>query len=203
MEEIIAQVNIELRAEGLSMDHVVRTRLWAADRESSDLASEVRAKYNVGRARAATSSYMSPRHFASDALVGLDVVALKSSLAATEKIVIENTPPRRPISYLFFDSLLVLAGKTVVLPTLSEQLDEILPRITTILSEAGSDWDRVVNVSCYLHRSQTIKNLRKGFASQLQSLPDRMKIAYVDGYSAEGKLVEVEVTAETGHRRSG
>lgn len=196
MEGIYDRINNELQAEGLSLNQIVRTRLWATDRESRDLGSDIRAKYNTNQARAATSSYIAPGHFSSGARVGLDVIALKPSRSEIKKQIVENDPPRKPINYLVFDSLLVLAGKTVVLPTLMEQLDEILPRITGILAEGGSSWQKVVNVSAYLHRSQAIADLRKGFAKEVKRMPPRMEIALVDGYSARGKLIEIEVTAE-------
>lgn len=196
MEKIFDGMEAELREEGLSLDQTIRTRLWAVDRKSRDRGSNVRAGYNTGQARAATSSYIMPGRFASDALVGLDLVALKPSRRDIKKIIVESVPPRKPVSYIIFDSLLILSGKTVVLPTLSEQLDEILPRITGILSEAGSSWEKVVNVSCYLHRSQTSEALLKGFAKWVKTPLVRMEIAGVEGYSAEGKLIEIEVTAE-------
>lgn len=200
MKNIYGRVSAELGEESLTLDQTIRTRLWAVDRESRDLASDVRAGYNVGQARAATSSYIMPGHFASSARVGLDLIALRPSVPNIEKEIVENDPPRRPINYLIFDSLLVLAGKTVVLPTLEEQLDEILPRITGILTAAGSSWQEVVNVSCYLHRSQKIGTLKKGFSKWVKAPLNRIEIAAVEGYSAEGKLVEIEVTAET-HRQ--
>ncbi|MEW6670170.1 MAG: RidA family protein [Thermodesulfobacteriota bacterium] len=200
MEGIFGRVSNELQIEGLSLDHTIRTRLWAVDRQSRDLASDVRAKYNTGRARAATSSYIMPGYFASEARVGMDLIALRPTVPDIKKIIVESDPPRKPINYLIFDSLLVLAGKTVVLPTLEAQLDEILPRITGILAEAGSSWKDVVNVSCYLHRSQKIGTLKRGLSKWVRAPLARMEIAAVEGYSAEGKLIEIEVTAET-HRQ--
>jgi len=197
MEGIFGRVSAALQEEGLVLDHTVRTRLWAVDRKSRDLASDVRAKYNVGQARAATSSYIMPGHFSSGARVALDLVALRPSVPNIEKQIVENNPPRRPINYLVFDSLLVLAGKTVVLPTLKDQLDEILPRISGILAEAGSSWKQVVNLSCYLQRGQKIGTLKKEVSKRVQAPLTRVAIAAVEGYSAEGKLIEIEVTAET------
>lgn len=198
MEGIFARIRAELQQENLSLDRAIRTRLWAVDRQSRDLGSDVRAGYNVGQARAATSSYLMPGRFTSDALVGLDLVALKPAGPESKKILVESVPRRTPVSYLILDSLLVLSGKTVVLPTLPEQLDEILPRITGILAEAGSRWDSVVNVSCYLHRSQSVETLRECFAKWVKTPLPRMEIVAVDGYSAQGKLVEIEVTADNG-----
>jgi enamine deaminase RidA (YjgF/YER057c/UK114 family) len=196
MEDILRRLSEELTLLGLSTDHIVRTRLWGVDRESRDLGSRVRAKHNTGKTRAATSSYISPTRFESGARVGLDLVALKPSRPDLEKTVVENIPPRTPIDHLIFDSLLVLAGKTVVLPTLVEQLDEILPRITHILNNAGSAWEKVMHVSCYLHRSQKVDVLESSFEKWVKIALPRMEIGFVDGYSARGKLIEVEVTAE-------
>jgi len=196
MEGIFSRVTAELKEEGLSLEHTIRTRLWAVDRRSRDLGSDVRAKYNAGQARAATSSYILPGHFASEARVGLDLIALRPSAPGIKKIIVESDPPRKPVNYLVFDGLLVLAGKTVVLPTLEDQLDEILPRISGILTEAGSCWKEVVNVSCYLDRSQDVAALKRGFSKWVETPPTRMVIAKVEGYSAEGKLIEIEVTAE-------
>jgi len=201
MESIFSRVTAELQEEGLSLDHTIRTRLWAVDRRSRDLGSDVRAKYNVGQRRAATSSYIMPGHFASEARVGLDLIALRPSAPDIKKLIVESNPPRKPINYLVFDALLVLAGKTVVLPTLEEQLDEILPRISGILTEAGSGWKEVVNVSCYLHRSQNVAALKQGFSKWVKVPPARMEIAGVEGYSAEGKLIEIEVTAEMNRQK--
>jgi len=196
MEDILRRLSEELELLGLSTDHTVRTRLWGVNRESRDLGSRVRAKHNTGKARAATSSYISPTRFESGARVGLDLVALKPSRPDLEKTIVENIPPRTPIDHLIFDSLLVLAGKTVVLPTLVEQLDEILPRITRILNKAESAWEKVMHVSCYLHRSQQVDVLESGFEKWVKTTLPRMEIGFVDDYSAKGKLIEIEVTAE-------
>ena len=196
MQDIFGRLEEELRKMELSLANTIRTRLWGIDRESRDMGSAVRVENNTGKARAATSSYISPVHFESDARVGLDLIALRPSQPTLEKAIVENSPPRRPISYLIYDSLVVLAGKTVVLPTLDEQLDEILPRITTILSDAGTAWDKVINVSGYLHRSQPVEALIERFDKRVKVPIPRMEIAFVDGYSAEGKLIEIEVTAE-------
>jgi len=197
MEGIFSRITAELREEDLTLEHTIRSRLWAVDRKSRDLGSAVRVKYNAGQARAATSSYIMPGQFASEARVGLDLIALRPSTPNIVKRVVESDPPRVPINYLVFDSLLVLAGKTVVLPTLKDQLDEILPRITGILTEAGSSWKEVVNVSCYLHRSQRVGALKTGFSKWVKVPLPRIEVAFVEGYSAEGKLIEIEVTAET------
>ena len=66
-----------------------------------------------------------------------------------------------PIRFLVYDTVVVLSGVTTVLPTLAEQMSNILPRIAGSLNDAGSSWDRVARVSFYLHRSQQIETLNE------------------------------------------
>jgi len=82
-----------------------------------------------------------------------------------------------------------------VLPTLENQLTDILPRIGGSLKDAGSSWDKVVKVSFFLHRSQTLSLLKDLFRQRVAVDIPQMEYGFVDGYSAEGKLVEIEVTA--------
>jgi hypothetical protein len=51
-------------------------------------------------------------------------------------------------------------------------------------------------VSFYLHRSQTIENLKQLFARHVKQQIPQMEYCFVDGYSSEGKFCEVEVTAQ-------
>jgi len=96
---------------------------------------------------------------------------------------------------LVYDSIVVLSGVTTVLPTLEEQLDNILPRIAGSLSDAGSSWEKVARVSFYLHRSQALEHLKALFAGRVTAKIPQMEYCFVDGYSSEGKFCEVEVTA--------
>ena len=82
-----------------------------------------------------------------------------------------------------------------MLATLDEQLDNILPRIEDSLKNAGSSWDRVAKVSFFLHRSQRVETLKELFSNRVTAEIPAMEYSFVDGYSSEGKLCEVEVTA--------
>jgi enamine deaminase RidA (YjgF/YER057c/UK114 family) len=148
-----------------------------------------------GKARSASSSYIAPDHFDSDASVALDLLAMRPSQAGTEKILKEYDPPIVPLRYLVYDSVVVLSGVTAVLPTLEEQMADILPRIASSLADAGSSWHRAVKVSFYLHRSQRVENLRTLFRKTVAADIPQMEYSFVDGYSAEGKLIEIETTA--------
>ncbi len=185
----------ELRNHGLSLDNTVRSRLWGRDRDSRDLGRNERVKVLSGKARSASSSYIAPDHFDSTAMVAVDLIALRPAQSRPQKRIVEYDPPIVPIRFLVYDTVVVLSGVTTVLPTLEEQLNNILPRIQGSLTDAGSSWDKVARVSFYLHRSQTIENLKQLLQRHVKVSIPQMEYCFVDGYSSEGKFCEVEVTA--------
>jgi len=193
--EIFGRCERELRALGLSLDDTVRSRLWGRDRGSRDQGSDERVRILSGRARSASSSYIAPSRFDSNASVALDLLALRPARPC-EKILKEYVPPIVPLRYLVYDSIVVLSGVTAVLPTLEEQMANILPRIGGSLAEAGGSWERVAKISFYLHRSQKIADLSTLFRKVVTAEIPQMEYAFVDGYSAEGKLIEIETTAQ-------
>lgn len=195
-QEIFQRFDRELRGHGLSLDHTVRSRLWGRDRPSRDLGSNERVKALSGKARSASSSYIAPGHFDSAARVAVDLIAMRPSAPNAQKRVVEYDPPIVPIRFLVFDSVVVLSGVTTVLPTLAEQFDNIFPRIAGSLADADSSWEKVARVSFYLHRSQTIENVRQLFRRHVAVTPPQIEFCLVDGYSSEGKFCEVEVTAQ-------
>lgn len=194
-QELFQRFDDELKPHGLSLENTVRSRLWGRDRESRDLGSDERVKILSGKARSASSSYIAPAHFDSDAKVAVDLLAMKPSRQEMQKHIVEYDPPIVPIRFLVYDSVVVLSGVTTVLPTLEEQLDNILPRITGSLKDGGSSWERVARISFYLHRSQTIQNLNELFEKRVQAPVAQREYCFVDGYSSAGKLCEIEVTA--------
>ena len=194
-QELFQQFDQELKSHSLSLDNTVRSRLWGRDRRSRDLGSNERVRILSDKARSASSSYIAPGHFDSAAKVALDLLAMWPSEPSLRKRVVEYDPPIVPIRFLVYDSVVVLSGVTTVLPTLEEQLDNILPRIGGSLADAGSSWEKVARVSFYLHRSQTLENLKNLFAKRVTAKIPQMEYCFVDGYSSEGKFCEVEVTA--------
>jgi enamine deaminase RidA (YjgF/YER057c/UK114 family) len=194
-QELFNRFDQELKARGMSLDNTVRSRLWGRDRESRDLGSDERVKILSGKARSSSSSYIAPAHFDSDAKIAVDLLAMKPSRQEMQKHIVEYDPPIVPIRFLVYDSVVVLSGVTTVLPTLEEQLENILPRITGSLKDGGSSWERVARISFYLHRSQTIQNLNELFEKRVQAPVAQREYCFVDGYSSAGKLCEIEVTA--------
>src|SRR5262249_15936505 len=70
---LFARFSTELQAHGLSLDDPVRTRLWGRDRAARDGGSGARVRVLFGKARSASSSYISPRHFESAGAVAVDL----------------------------------------------------------------------------------------------------------------------------------
>jgi len=194
-QELFQRFDNELKLHGLSLANTVRSRLWGGDRPSRDLGSNERVKVLSGKARSASSSYIAPGHFDSTARVAVDLLAMRPSDPTAEKRIVEYNPPIAPIRFLVYDSVGVLSGVTTVLPTLAEQFDNIFPRIAGSLADAGSSWDKVARVSFYLHRSQTLENLKALFVRHVTANIPQLEYCFVDGYSSEGKFCEVEVTA--------
>lgn len=194
-EEIFLRFSDELKAIGLSLDNTVRTRLWTRDRESRNLASQVRTKILSGRARSASSSYIAPVYFASEARVALDLLAIKPTRPGLAKILKEYDPPVTPLRYVNYDSIVFLSGDSHAAPTLEDQVNAIVPRLSTSLEDAGTSWDKAVKISFFLHRSQTLNTLKELFKAIVNVETPHLEYAFVDGYSREGKFIEIEVTA--------
>ncbi len=194
-QELFQKIAQELKLHGLSLDDTVRSRLWGRDRESRDLGSNERVRTLAGRGRSASSSYIAPTHFDSDAKVALDLLAMRPSQRSAQKRIVEYDPPIVPIRFLVYETVVVLSGVTTVLPTLEDQFDNIIPRISGSLKDAGSSWDNVARVSFYLHRSQSLEKLKGIFDRHIKALVPQREYCFVDGYSSPGKLCEVEVTA--------
>lgn len=179
----------------LTLADTVRSRLFGRDRAVRDLGSTIRVEVLSGPARCATSSYIAPARLASGADIAMDLIALRPR-PGLEKKIRENDPPRTPCRYLTCGPLMILSGQTCTDPGLETQVaGDILPRITGYLAEANSGWDQVAEANCYLHESQTPDAMRALFERVAGRLPSGFACHRVAGYSAPGKLVEVEITA--------
>lgn len=200
----LRSVAATLAEDGLGLEHVVRSRLWAQDAESRSAASPVRPEVLAGPARSASSSYVCPSRLPAEALVSIDVVARRPRPGETvRKVVVERDPVEVPIRYLMLDDLIVFAGVTSVAPTLEEQVDEIATSLTRDLTHLGSEPAAIAHLGCYLQRAVNPAVLA---AALSQRLPDLsvFSIELVNGFSAPGKLVEIEVTAlSTSSERDG
>ena len=195
MTALIGQMDAALKEQGLSLADTMRTRLWARDRASRDEASRVRRQTFEGPLRSVSSSFIMSDMFASEARVAMDLLAMRTSHPGLQKQLREYDPPIVPLRYLAVDNVVFLSGVTAVLPTLEDQVLDITRRIGDSLSDAGTGWDKLMIMSCYLHRSQMVAGLTALLRKTLPSEVPFVEIGFADGYSEEGKLVEIETTA--------
>lgn len=193
---IFRRLEAALGGTGLSLADTMRTRLWARDRDSRDRGSRMRVATLSGAARSASSSFISTDYLDSDASVAIELWAMRAAGRDVGKTLVEYDPPIAPLRYLIRDSVLVLSGVTSVLPTLKDQVPEILAGIEGSLAHAGAGWSNTVKISCLLHRSQSPADLRSLLAPVTAQTQAAVEYGFADGYSTEGKLVEIEVTAQ-------
>ena len=196
-QALFEQAAAALAAQGLALDrNVVRSRVFGRSREARDVVSGVRGRLFEGTARAATSSYISPAYFSSTADVGIDLFAMAAPSIATRKVS-EHAPVQPFIRHLTWGPMVFLAGMTCeTLPTLREQYTDVLARAEKLLTETGCDWNSVVHVALFLHRSEDPKALLDGIAAMGTVPLDNCEVEQVDGYSRPGKLIEIEITAK-------
>jgi len=194
-QKLLVDFAESLRSLELSLDNTVRTRLWARDGVIRNLGSQERVRILDEQARSVSSSYIAPGHFASDALVALDLLAMKPRKPEARKILREYEPPKVPLRYLIYDSFVFLSGVIAAVgSTLSEQVEMVIQDISTSLDEVGLGWDRVIIAHFYLHRSEKIERLRRQFGQLVKvDIPQTMYVP-VEGYSTKGALIEIEVT---------
>ena len=178
---------------GLSLDDTVRTRLWGRDRESRNLGSQARSKRMRDSARSSSSSYIAPGHLDSDANVALDFIAMRSGGG---KKLVEYDPPIVPLRYLDLEGLVFLSGVTSTTGNLAEQVTEVCGLIGESLEHAGVSWEQAVLVSFFLHEAEAPAALRESFELAVAACPARTEWSFVEGYSAQGKLIEIEVTVQ-------
>ena len=186
----------ELKSHGLSLQNIVRTRVWGRDKRARTVATAARSKILTGNAKVASSSYISPQRFDSNARVVLDLLAMRPSHPDAERKPVEFEPPRNYLCYLRCDSFIFLSGYTSDLETLEKQVPQILGAVASGLMVAASDWSHLVKLSCFLHRSQKIETLRELLEKGLPR-PDmaQVEFGFVDGYAGDKCLLEVEATA--------
>ena len=187
----------ELKALGLAIDkNVVRSRVFGRTRAARDTISEVRGRAFTGQGRAATSSFISPDHFESDADVALDLFAMSPPGDGPGRKVVEHEPKQPFIRYLTWGPMVFLAGMTCeTKPTVKEQYEDILPRAGKLLKEAGCDWGNVVGISFFLHKEQDPDAMLTGVAKTVPVSLATAEVEFVEGYSKPNKLLEIEITA--------
>ena len=193
--ELMRRCGKELEKLGLTLENTVRTRLWARTRNDRDAASIQRRELLGDGVRPASSSYVAPGHFLTDASVAVDLVAMEPSHPSAERFHVELDPPISPPRYLRYDGMVFLSGVSAIGGPLEDCVNDCAGRIEASLKMAGVSWQQTVRVASYVQRQHSLSDARKFLlaAASVQAIP--MKLESVDGYSAPQKQIEIEFTA--------
>jgi enamine deaminase RidA (YjgF/YER057c/UK114 family) len=197
-DELFERFERELRSSNLSLENTVRTRIFGADKEARELATDARSKILSGKRKAASSSYVSASHFDSDSRVALDLFAMRPSQPGGEREAVEFDPPRAYISQLRYDSVAFVSGYTSELDRLEDQVPAVLADIDEALKAASSSWQHVAKLSVYLSRSQSPGLLKKLLRKENRLDLARIEFEFVDGFARDKGLLEAEATALIG-----
>ncbi len=193
--ELFQQFEAELKSHGLSLDNTARIRVWGRDRDARTLATAARSKTLTGNRKAASSSFISREWFDSDATAGLELLAMRPIGPAAERRPVDFEPARNYLCYLRYDSWLFYSGFTSDVPTLDEQVPDVLRTLANAFAVSGASWSKVVKLSMLLDRTQKLETLRNLLAQEPQSNIPEVEVIFVDGFAGEKYLIEIEATA--------
>lgn len=195
-DRAIATAIAEIEAAGFSPDHVVRSRLFAHDREARSRASDRRRVLLAGARRSSSSSFCDAGRLALDARMSIDLVAMRPR-GGDAKIVREYEPAIAPPMFVTLDGLVFLSGITDTTPGLPAQILAIRRSIDASLANAGTDFSAARLVSVFLAKEEDPRHALRLIAENFGPMACPLTLSSVEGYSAPQKRVEIEVTAAT------
>ncbi len=194
--ELLDRMSAALVLQGLSLNYVVRNRFFGRDEQSRAVGSAARREVLSGSARSAGTSLIATSQFDSDALVAMDLLALRPARLGASKQVREFEPPLGYPRYVLYDSVLFLSGLTSRESSLEAQASDLAYKMGESLALAGTGWGKAGLVTCFLHRSQNLLAFRELMARLLPGgAPPAMEYQFADGWGGAGTLLEIEVTA--------
>jgi enamine deaminase RidA (YjgF/YER057c/UK114 family) len=199
--ELFENFQRELAGCGLTLPNIVRTRLWATDKEARTRGTAARAKILTVSGKASSSSYVAPERFESNARVAVELLAMRPRNHAAERKPVDFEPPRNYLCYLRYDSIAFFSGFTSDADTLEQQVAQIRIALASALAVAGvphMDWSKVVKLTLFLHRTQKLDRLKEILAEQNMLGVPELEFGFVDGYGGDKSLIEIEATALIG-----
>jgi enamine deaminase RidA (YjgF/YER057c/UK114 family) len=193
--ELFAAFSDRLGQFGLGLDHTVRTRMWVRDFATWQAGVVERGRILSGKARSVSSSHVRPDRLGPTARVGIDLLAMFPPAGGEAKTLKEYEPQTVVLRHLTWGGILFLSGVTdPTHATLEEQLPVIIGRLSDSLKNGNASWDKVVRASFFLHREETVPNLRRLFGKSVSVAIPKLDYAFVD--TRQGKRVEIELTAK-------
>jgi enamine deaminase RidA (YjgF/YER057c/UK114 family) len=185
----------QLRALGLGLDDVVRTRMFARDMDAWLKGNEERRRLLDGKARSVSSSHIWTGRLTAKGRIALDLLAMIPPKDGKAKIMKEYDPPVFPLRWMKYGGFLFLSGVTdMTHPTFDEQFPTIIERITGSLADGGATWNDVKRASLLLHHDESLAMLRERFGSAVKTSIPSVDYSFVG--TRQGKRLEIEITAK-------
>jgi enamine deaminase RidA (YjgF/YER057c/UK114 family) len=200
-DELFRKFEAELRTHGMSFDNCVRVRVWGRDKNARALATAARSKLLTGVRKAASSSFISSAWFDSEAIAGLELLAMKPLNQNAERRPVEFEPARNYLCYLRFDSVVFYSGYTSDADNLNDQVPDVLKAITSARAVSGGlahDFAKTGRLSVFLRRDQSIDVVKAMLAKESWIDPEHVDYRLVDGFAGEKYLLEIEATGLAG-----
>jgi enamine deaminase RidA (YjgF/YER057c/UK114 family) len=178
----------------LTLDHTVRTRQYCRDMETWQAASAARGRILTGAARSVSSSHVRPARLVGNARITADLLAMVPPSNGERKILKEYEPATVVLRHLTWGGIVFLSGVTdMTHATLDEQFPVIIHRLSESLADANASWDTVARASFFLHRDESLQDLRQRFAKTINAQIPALDYTFVD--TRQGKRLEIELTA--------
>lgn len=193
--ELFERFDGALKSQGLSLDNIVRVRVYGRDRQGRTDATLARSKILAGQRRAASSSFITQEWFDSAGAGGLELWALRPTNAAAQRKPVDFEPARNYLCYLEYDSLLFFSGFTSEAATLTAQVKDVLGTLDSALARAKTDWSKVKKLALLLQRGSNVDDVRQVLAAANRVSVPEIEFTFVDGFAGEKYLVEIEATA--------
>jgi hypothetical protein len=188
-----------LHALGLSLDDVVRTRMFTRDMDVWVASNQERRRILNGKARSVSSSHIWPERLGTKARVSIDLLAMYPPAAGADKVMQEYDPPTVVLRRLTLGGVLFLSGVTdMTHATFDGQFPVIIQRLTDTLRDGGAAWQDVKKASFQLHHEESLDMLRARFREAVSADIPELDYSFVG--SRQGKRLEIEITAKPGDR---
>ncbi|MDB5651449.1 MAG: hypothetical protein JWL62_2969 [Hyphomicrobiales bacterium] len=194
-DRAIATAIAEIEAAGFSSGHIVRSRLFARDREARSRASDRRRALLVGTLRGSSSSFCDAERLSPDARMSIDLVAMRPRHGEARKIVREYEPAIAPPMFVMLDGLVFLSGITDITPGLPMQIDTIRNSVERSLRQAGTHLGAARLMSVFLAKGEDPQHARALIDAAFGTIACPFTLSSVEAYSAPQKRIEIEVTA--------
>jgi hypothetical protein len=192
--ELFSRFSDRLRQFGLTLDHTVRTRLWARDMDCWQAGVNERARILSGKSRSVSSSHIRPDRLGSRARTAVDITAMFPPATGENKKLTEYEPQTNVLRSLSWGGILFCSGQSdMTHSTFDEQFPTIIGRLSETLSYGGGSWQKVARASFFLHREESLDKLRETFRTAVSARIPNLDYTLID--TRQGKRLEIEITS--------